>query len=160
MLNLNLKSWIGSDKHVHSQIKCLMTHWAVSSRDGGTGDAWGIGVLAPNFGRSVHPIATRGGNYTTTLLLAPFSQHFGPSAVPAYVLATQLLEMFTLEIQVKQMFLDSIRCDLGRLNDVSWLYLQKITISSKKILPSSNNVRIKSLGRVKKKLSLRKNQRS
>ena len=90
----------------------------------------------------------------TTLLLAPFSQHFGPSAVPAYVLATQLLEMFTLEIQVKQMLLDSIRCDLGRLNDVSWLYLQKITISSKKILPSSNNVRIKSLGRVKKKLSL------
>ena len=55
----------------------------------------------------------------TILLLAPFFQHFGPSAVPAYVLATQLLEMFTLEIQVKQKLPDSIRCDLGRLNDVS-----------------------------------------
>ena len=53
----------------------------------------------------------------TILLLTPFSQHFGPSAVPAYVLATQLLEMFTLEIQVKQMLPDSIRCDLGRLNE-------------------------------------------
>ena len=97
-----------------------MTHWAVSSRDGGTGDAWGMGGLAPDFGRSVHPISTRGADYAHLItILTPFSQHFGPSAAPAYVLATQLLEMFTLEIQVKQMLLDSIRCDLGRLNDVS-----------------------------------------
>ena len=104
---------------MHSQIKCLMTHWAVSSRDGGTGDAWGMGGLAPDFGRSVHPISTRLADYAHLItILTPFSQHFGPSAAPAYVLATQLLEMFTLEIQVKQMLLDSIRCDLGRFNDV------------------------------------------
>ena len=53
-----------------------MTHWAVSSEMAVTG-VQGGGV--PDFGRSVHPISSRGGGgqiMPTTLLLAPFPPDF------------------------------------------------------------------------------------
>ena len=113
----------------------------------------GGGDAGTRFWQINSPYLNQGGRlYPPHYYSPPSPKIFRPSAIPAYVLATQLLEMFTLEIQVKQMLPDSIRCDLGRLNDVSWIYLQKITISSKETLPCSNNVRIKSLGRVKKTL--------
>ena len=66
------------------------------------------------------PYLNHGGKLCPPHYYSPLSpQIFRPFAIPAYVLATQLLEMFTLEIQVKQMLPDSVRCDLGTLNDVS-----------------------------------------
>ena len=94
-------------------LGCIVQRWRNRGRmgDGGSGTKfWKISSPYRNQGDKLYPP-----HYYSP----PSPQIFRPSAVPAYVLATQLLEMFTLEIQVKQMLSDSIRCDLGRHNDVS-----------------------------------------